>query len=115
MTLEETLVAALKTVTPKVYPDVAPAGAAVPYLTYQQIGGKAIAYLDGSLPDKECAWVQISVWSATREEAKRLILAAETKICATMQASPQGASIAAYSEDSGRRGAHQDFEIWAAR
>ena len=43
MTTESTLFDTLKSlVSSRVYPDIAPAGTTVPYITYQQIGGDAV-------------------------------------------------------------------------
>ena len=117
MSLEESLHAELSPLCARVYPDFAPAGTALPYVTWQQFGGQAPTYLDGTLPDKRCAWVQINAWATTRAQANALMLAIEAALCgsATLIARPQGALMAAVSEDDGIRGAMQDFEVWADR
>lgn len=117
MSLETALYAALHSICPRVYPDIAPADAVLPYVTWQQIGGEAPVYLDGALPDKRCAYVQINTWAATRAEANALMLQIEQALCAasTMVARPQSALQAAFDDDTEIRGAMQDFEIWAER
>ena len=117
MSLESDLYALIAPLCPRVYPDFAPAGTALPYVTWQQFGGPAPVFLDGSLPDRRGAWVQVSAWAATRADANALMLSIEAALCASSDliARPQGALMAAVSEDDGIRGAMQDFQIWADR
>ena len=118
MTVEASLYTALSAlVGGRVYPDVAPAGAVVPYITYQQVGGVAFAYLDKSPADRKNGRVQINVWATTRAEATALILQAETALTAStsFQASPIGAHANDYEDDTKLYGALQDFSIWSAR
>lgn len=117
MSLETDLVAVLQSQCPNVYPDVAPYDAPRPYVIYQQIGGPALVYVEGTLPDKRAAELEISVWADTRLAANALMLQIEAALCAaaTLQAKPSGALRAAHDDDTDRRGAQQDFEIWAGR
>lgn len=117
MSLETELYDALKALCPRVFPDVAPHDTATPYVTWQQVGGQAPTYLDGSLPDKRCAFVQVNVWATTRLEANALMLQIEQALCdsATLNVTPQSAMQAAFDETTETRGAMQDFEIWATR
>ncbi len=117
MSLEVDLHNAIKPLCARVFPDVAPANTTTPYVTWQQIGGKAPTYLDGSLPNKRNAFVQVNVWAKTRLEATQLMLQIEEALCAstTLVARPQGALQAAFDDDTESRGAIQDFEIWATR
>ena len=66
MTMESDLVTVLKGACPRVYPDVAPAGAAVPYVTYQHIGGQPMRYLNNAAANQRHSMVQVNAWSATR-------------------------------------------------
>ena len=117
MTLEPALVAALLTACPRVFPLVAPYGTAMPYITWQRIGGRALRYLDQSAPDKRNATVQISVWAQTSQQATALIQACEAALTASpnLQAAPQGEPMDSYSESDDARGVQQDFSVWGLR
>lgn len=117
MTLEVDLFTALQAVCSRTYPDVAPVGTARPYVVWQQIGGPAPVFLEGALPNKVGAYVQITVWDDERKDANALMRAIEAALVAntSMQARPLGGLIAAVDDGNVLRGCHQDFEIWAAR
>lgn len=117
MTLEAYLTALLKQACAQTFPDFAPPGTALPYITYQQIYGEAIRYLGREVPTKENAVMQINVWSASRKEAKALILRVEELlILATeFQASPQAASVSDFEAGLPAYCSRQDFSIWADR
>lgn len=117
MSLETELFDTLKVICPRVFPDVAPTNTTMPYITWQQIGGEAPTYLDGSLPDKRCAYIQINVWAKSRMESNSLMLQIEQALCdsSTLIARPQSAMQAAFDEDTESRGSMQDFVIWATR
>lgn len=112
--IEPSIVTALGAlVSNRVYPDVAPAGVALPYITYQQVGGEAVSFIEATKPSKKNARIQINVWSTTRSEAMNLIRDAEdTLILATLYGEPQGAAVARYDEDAKLYGAMQDFSFW---
>lgn len=116
MSLESDLFAVLAAVHPRVYPDVAPEGSALPYITWQQIGGDVIRPVDG-LPDKRNAYIQVNCWAATRADANAMALQVEAALVAAtaFQARPMAALMAAFDEGTEYRGAMQDFTIWAAR
>lgn len=117
MTLEEHLTALLQGICPRAYCDFAPVGTERPYVTYQQIGGEVVDFLDNTLPSKENAQIQVNVWSDTRAEAKALIKQVEAAmIAATMfQASPQAAAVSDFDPDIPVYGSRQDFSVWADR
>lgn len=117
MSLETDLTAALQALCPRVYPDVAPLGVQRPYVIYQQVGGDALTYTEGTLPDKRNARMQITVWADTRLAATALALSIEAALAAApaFAAYPEGALRGAYDEGAQLRGAEQDFSIWAAR
>lgn len=117
MSLESALVTLLQAQCPRVFPDVAPWDTARPYITYQQIGGPAPVYVEGALPAERAAWVQINCWADTRLAANTLMLQVEAALVAasSLTAKPQAALQAAHDDDTDRRGASQDFEIWASR
>lgn len=101
----------------RVYPDVAPEGAALPRIVYQQVGGVSESFIEGSLPDKENARMQIACWASTRAAAVALAKQAESAIVAStaFQAEPLGSRSSVYEEDTQFYGTHQDFSIWYAR
>lgn len=117
MSMESNLVTLLKTVCPRVYPDVAPAGPTLPFLTWQELGGAPVRFLDNTAADKRNTYTQVSVYSATRAESLSLIRAAEDAMCASLlfAATPMGEPITSYEEDTKLYGAIQRFTIWAAR
>lgn len=117
MSLESDLVSVIKTLCDRVFPDVAPADTEQPYVTYQQIGGDPSFYLDGTVMADRHAVVQIDVWDDRRLQATALMLAIEEALlqAPAIQAEPTGALRAAYDDMTERRGAQQDFSIWATR
>ena len=114
MSLESELQATLTAVCPRSFPDFAPDGTATPYVTWQQIGGAPLAYVDDSLPDKRNARIQINVWAETRAAANAMMLQIEAAMIA-QSARPIGGLLANFDEDANLRGAMQDFSVWAAR
>ncbi len=117
MSLESALTGLLNTICPRVYPDLAPAGAVTPYITWQAIGGESLRYGDNTAPDKRNTLLQINVWSKTRMEATTTIRQIEEAICASSawQAEPSGESRSTYEPDTLLYGSAQDFDIWATR
>lgn len=114
MSLESQLYDALKgLVANRVFPDVAP-DAALPYITYQQVGGEAINFTDGTMPDRSNARVQINVWAATRLEASQIGAAVESAVraAAALQPTVLSARVALYDADTKSRGTMQDFSLW---
>jgi hypothetical protein len=117
MTLEEKLVALLMPICPRTFPDFAPTDTARPYVTWQQIGGDSVGFVEGGVASKENALVQINVWSDRRTEAKSVIkLVEEALVTAkTLQASPTSAAASDADPDMARYCSRQDFSIWADR
>lgn len=117
MSMESDLVTLLKTACPRVFPDVAPAGTARPYLTWQGIGGQTARYTENTAANKRNTMVQIDAWSATRAEALTLIRQAEDLLCASTAfvVDPLGEALSTYEEDTQLYGCIQRFSIWAAR
>lgn len=104
-------------VSGRIYPDVAPSGAGLPRIVYQQVGGQSINYTEGTLPDKEHARVQIVCWAATRLAAVNLAKQVEAALRAgtAIQAEPIGARVSDYEADTQLYGTRQDFHILANR
>jgi hypothetical protein len=115
MTVEADLFNALKgLVSNRVYPDVAPANATKPYLTYQQVGGVGVNFIDTSVPSKKNARFQINVWAQTRGAAAILARQVEDALRSTtsLQTTVLGAPVADYEEDTQLYGTRQDFSFW---
>ena len=115
MSLDAQIFAVLSSlVGDRVYPDVAPEATARPYLTYQQVGGDALNYLEGTVPGKRNARIQINAWADTRLAASELSERAEDslRLAAGLQAEVLGARVSIFEEDTKLRGARQDFSVW---
>lgn len=115
MDIDVQITAALaQLVSGRVYPDVAPAGTVRPYLTYQQVGGDALNFLDGATPGKRNARIQINAWADSRLVASQLSEQAEDALRAAAGLQPEvlGARASIYEEDTKLRGARQDFSVW---
>lgn len=100
-------------VSNRVYPDVAPLGATLPYVTYQQVGGAPANFLAG-IPNKRNGRFQINVWAATRLAAATLIRQVEDAVraSAALNATTEGGAVADYEPETKLYGARQDFSIW---
>ena len=115
MSLETALKTIATTLLPRWYPDEAPEGAALPYAVWQQVGGQGLVYAEGTMPDRENAYVQVRIWAASRIEANNLSRQLEALLCGStaLQAQPMAARV---SEKEGPfYGARQDFDIWVTR
>lgn len=119
MTVESNITAALTPLVAagSVYPDLAPVGAPRPYITYQQVGGQSVDFLERAMPSKKNGRYQVNVWADTRAVAAALILQVEAAIvlATAFQASAQGAPISTFESDTKLYGAMQDFSVWSDR
>lgn len=117
--MEADLTALLKTLCPQVYPDEAPAGAPVPRITYQGIGGRPMRYLDNSPASLRHTLVQINVWAGSRSAALLLVHQVEEALCtaSAFTATPASEPISTAETDlmPPLYGCLQDFDIWAGR
>lgn len=118
MTVESAIFDTLKTlVSSRVFPDVAPLSTALPYITYQQIGGEAFAYIENTLPDAKNGRFQVNVWATTRAAAAALALQVEAALIQStaFQARAVGAPAATHEPDLKLYGSMQDFTVWSTR
>jgi hypothetical protein len=117
MSLESSLYTVLSGVCPRTFPDIAPTTTAKPYVTYQQIGGAALNFLDKQVPSKRNARVQINVWADTRASAVSTMQAIEDAIrmSSAFQGEPESAMLSDYDHDMLVYGSAQDFNIWSDR
>jgi len=117
MSLESQLFTVLSGVCPRTFPDFAPTSTQRPYVTYQQIGGKAVNMVDRWVPNKRNARMQINVWADTRATAVSTMQAIEDalRMSTVFQAEPESAMTADFDADMPVYSAAQDFTIWADR
>ena len=117
MTVEQQIEELLAAIVPRVFPDVAPAKTSTPYATYQQVGGRSIAFLGTDLPSTKNGRFQVNVWGKRRDEVAALALRIENAFMASevIQAEPLGEPVATYEEDTKLRGSRQDFSVWSDR
>ena len=109
---ESQLNTSLKTICPRVFPDVAPANTARPYITWQQVGGKPVNFMAGA-SDKKNARIQINVWSDSRKEATTMIRAIENlMVAAPLTAFIESGAVSTLDPETGYKGAMQDFSFW---
>lgn len=115
---EAIVFAALKTLAPngdgtfRVYPDVAPAGALRPYITYQAVGGQSPNYLSNTVALQN-ARMQINVWADTRSVARALMQSVIDALTpAPIMATTIGAPVSSYEADTKLYGSRSDFSIW---
>jgi hypothetical protein len=117
MTVEAAIFDALRVlVVDRVYPDVAPDNVARPYITYQQIGGQAVNFIDGAAPSMRNSRFRINVWTDRRAEAAALNALVETALRAapTLRTTVSSGPVALADPDTRLRGMSQDFSFWFA-
>ena len=114
MTVESVIFDSLKgLVSNRVYPDLAPTMPTKPYVTYQQVGGQAVNFLDTTVPGKKRSRFQVNVWGDTRSQVSALAGQVEDALRAVvaLQTVIEGAPIATYEPDTKLRGSMQDFSF----
>lgn len=115
MSIESNIFDALKTlVTNRVYPDIAPLNVTKPYITYQQIGGLGVNFLDPTTPSKKNGRFQVNVWGVSRASVATLARQVEDTLRTTVgiQTTVSGAPVAVYEQDTQLFGSRQDFSFW---
>ena len=118
MTVEADIYTALKgLVSNRCFPDFAPVATVRPYITYTQIGGEALSYMDDTLPSGKFGRFQVNVWAETRATASALMLQVEAAMiqAAAFQGRPLSAPSSAYDHDSLVYGSMQDFNVFSTR
>jgi hypothetical protein len=115
MTAEELIFAALQDLADgRVFPDVADAGTARPFITFQAVGGEPVNYLSGDRPEKQPIRMQVNCWADTRIAASALGAEIEDALRAATHLQPEVLSgrVARYDEATTYRGVMQDFMIF---
>lgn len=99
-----------------VYPDVAPqAVTTLPRITYQQVGGDAVNFLEPTIPSKKNQRFQVNGWAVNRLAAATLGRQIEDtlRVVPGLQVTVLGAPVAVYEVETGLYGTHQDFSTWS--
>lgn len=117
MSVEQQLFDALKGLCPRTFPDFAPVRTPRPYVTFQQVGGQSLRYLDNTAANVRNTECQINVWADTRLSAMTLARQIEDALCASsaFQATPNGEPVSDFDADIPVYGTRQDFSIFAPR
>lgn len=115
MSVETQIYSALKSlVGNRVYRDIAPPDVtALPRITFQQVSGEAINFLEGGRPSKKRARFQINCWGTRRDDVMALARQVEDtmRTAPALQATVLGAATAIYEDDTKLYGAMQDFNV----
>ncbi len=114
MNAESLIYTALKDVVPgsHVYPVDLPATVtAATYVTYVQVGGDAVNFLDGGKPSKKNGRFQLNVWAPSDHEAAALARLVEDAM-RTIPAQVLGASVSTTDPALDTYGRRQDFSVW---
>lgn len=118
MTVEADIFNTLKgLVANRAFPDIAPLDTPLPYITFQQIGGEALGYVENTVPDAKNGRFQVDVWAESRMQCAALALQVEAALVqsAAFQARAIGAPSNQYEPDTKLYGSLQDFSVWSIR
>lgn len=114
MSIETDLTALLSPlVAGEVYPDVG-VEPTLPYITYQQVGGESLAFLERTVPSKRNGRFRVRTWATTRVQTSALMRQVHDALitAAVFQVAALGEQLADYDEETKRFGSLQDFSIW---
>lgn len=113
MTVETSIFGALRALaSDRVYRDIAPQTVTdLPRITFQQVGGQAVNFLDSAVPSKKNARFQVNCWAVSRDAAAALSRQVEGAM-RTLNATVLSAPVAVYESDPPLYGTRQDFSLW---
>ena len=118
MTIESDIYSTLKDlVGNRVFPDFAPLGTVRPFICYEQAGGDALHYIDGTLPDKKNGRFEVGVYADTRAAAAALALQVEAAMAAAtvFQSTALHAPISDYAPEVKIYSSTQNFSVFSTR
>jgi len=95
----------------RIYPDIAPLEAGIPYAVYTRVSGQTIVALDGEVKANN-ARVQLAVWSTFRENSVETMNELELLLVTAMKATPLGQISYEFSPVSKLYGSRKDFSFW---
>jgi len=98
----------------RVFPLVADEGAETPYIVVQRVGGPAINFLTGEIPEKEIRRVQVTAWAKTVLEAEAVgkEVADSIRSASTLQPEVVGGAVDDYDSTTKYRGSRQEFYLF---
>ena len=118
MTTELTIYTTLKSlVGDRCFPDFAPLGTVRPFITFEQAGGDALYFVDGTLPDKKHGRFEIGVYANSREECAAIALQVEAAMAAqtAFQSTAIHAPISDYASEVKIYSSTQNFSVFSTR
>jgi len=118
MTVEADIFDALKgLVSNRCFPDFAPLGTVRPFITYEQAGGEALSFIDGTLPDKKHGRFEIGVYADSRAACALIALQVEAAMAAStaFQSTAINAPISDYTSEVKIYSSTQNFSVFSTR
>ena len=118
MTVESQIYEVLKSlVGNRCFPDFAPLGTVRPFITFEQTGGDALSYLNGTLPDTKNGRFEIGVYADSRASCAAIALQVESVMAAAtaFQASAIHAPISDYASEVMIYSSTQNFSVFSER
>ena len=118
MSVESDLYGILKgLVSNRCFPDFAPLGTVRPFITFEQVGGEALSFLDGTLPDKKHGRFEISVYADSRAACAAVALQVESVMAAAsvFQSTAIHAPISDYADEVKIYSSTQNFSVHSTR
>jgi len=118
MTVESDLYGILKgLVSNRCFPDFAPLGTVRPFITFEQVGGEALSFLDGTLPDKKHGRFEVSVYADSRAACAAVALQVEGVLAAAtvFQSTAIHAPISDYADEVKIYSSTQNFSVFSTR
>jgi len=115
MSIESDLYAALAPlVAGRVYPLRADPETARPFITYQQVGGRSVAFLESGVVGKRNGRFQFNAWAEDFQEVANLMRSISDTLVAntTLRAFPLGEPVTTFEDEVALFGAQLDFSIW---
>ena len=118
MTVESDLFGLLKgLVSNRCFPDFAPLGTVRPFIVFEQVGGEALSFIDGTLPDKKHGRFEISVYADSRANCAAVALQVESVMAAAsvFQSTAIHAPISDYADEVKIYSSTQNFSVFSTR
>lgn len=118
MSVESDIYTTLKgLVSNRCFPDFAPLGTVRPFIVYEQTGGEALHYLEGTLPDKKHGRFEVGVYADSRANCASIALQVEAAMAAAtaFTATAIHAPISDYASDVAIYSSTQNFSVFSTR
>lgn len=115
MTVEDTINDVLGAlVGDRVYPDYAPDKVARPYITFQQMGGVPVNFMDPTEANLKNSRFRINVWDNSRKGAAAMAAQIESalRVSAALRTTVLTNPMALNDAETRLRGFSQDFSFW---